>query len=72
MRSRVLSSRLRERFVVTTKTGVSFVGVLYSFDSTALVLKDALAVGAGEDKSDVPLDGEQLVPWDNVDFMQRP
>ena len=72
MRSRVLSSRLRERFVVTTKSGESFVGVLYSHDKTALVLVQASAVGVNEDKSDLPLDGELIVLLADVSFLQRP
>lgn len=72
MRSRVLSSRLRESVLVTTKAGATFSGVLYSHDKTALVLRQALAVGEGENKSDVPLDGELIVLFADVAFIQRP
>ena len=72
MRSRVLSSRLRERFVVTTKSGDSFDGLLFSHDRTALVLRQAVALGAGENKTDLPLDGEIIVLLADVAFMQRP
>lgn len=72
MRSRVLSSRLRERVVVTLKTGQSFAGVLFSHDNKALVLRQAAALGAAEDKSDLPLDGEVIVLMADVDFIQKP
>lgn len=70
-RSRVLSTRLRERVIVTTKTGLSFAGVLFSIDKAALVLREAHAIGAGENHTDLPLDGEQIVLLDNVDYIQR-
>ena len=72
MRSRVLASRLRERVLVTTKRGDTFDGVLYSLDRSALVLRQAVAVGAGENKTDLPLDGELIVLMADVDFIQRP
>lgn len=72
MRSRVLSSRLRERFVVTCKSGESFAGILYSIDKAALVLVQAAALGVNEDKSDLPLDGELIVLLADVAFLQRP
>ncbi len=72
MRSRVLSSRFRERVVVTTKTGQAVSGILYSADDKAIVLKQASAIGVAEDKSDVDLDGEWIVLTSNVDWIQRP
>lgn len=71
-RSRILSSRFRERVVVTTKAGESFDGILYSADRTALVLRQAAAVGAGENKTNLPLDGELIVLLADVAFLQRP
>lgn len=72
IRSRVLRSRLRERFMVTTKDGAAFAGVLYSLDDRALVLRDAEAVAAADDKSNVPLDGEVILLVADVAYMQRP
>ncbi len=72
MRSRVLSSRLRERVLVTTKTGDTFDGLLYSADSHALVLRQAAAVEAGENKTNLPLDGEIIVLLADVAWVQRP
>lgn len=70
-RSRVLSSRLRERVVVTTKTGQAFAGVLFSHDAKALVLRETQAVGAGENATDLPLDGELIVLLPDVAYIQR-
>lgn len=58
--------------MVTTKDGAAFSGVLYSYDKSALVLRNAAAVGAGEDKTDLPLDGELIVLLADVAFLQRP
>jgi small nuclear ribonucleoprotein (snRNP)-like protein len=72
VRSRVLSGRLRERVIVTCKTGDSFGGVLYSHDDKALVLRDTQALGAGERSTDLPLDGELIVLLPDVAYIQRP
>lgn len=72
MRSRVITSRLRERVIVTLKTGESFAGVLFSHDRGALVLRETEALGAAEDRSDVRLDGELIVLLPDVAFIQRP
>lgn len=72
MRSRVLTSRLRDRVVITTKSGDSFAGILYSHDDKAIVLRDSSAIGAGENKTDLPLDGELIVLIPDVAWIQRP
>lgn len=72
MRSRVLNSRLRERVIVTCKTGDAFSGVLFSHDDKALVLREARALGAGENRADLPLDGELIVLMPDVAYLQRP
>lgn len=72
MRSRILTSRLREQVLVTTKTGETFSGVLYSHDDKALVLRQAEAVGAADDKTNVLLDGELIVLMPDVAWIQRP
>lgn len=58
--------------MVTTKSGESFVGILYSFDKAAVVLRQAEAVGAADDKTNLPLDGEVILLLPDIDFMQRP
>lgn len=58
--------------MVTTKAGETFDGVLYSADKTALVLRNTEVVGAGENKTNLPLDGELIVLLADVAFIQRP
>jgi small nuclear ribonucleoprotein (snRNP)-like protein len=70
--SRILRSRLRDTFIVTTKDGAAFVGLLYSQDDKVLVLRNAEAIAAADDKSNVPLDGELLVMVADVAYLQRP
>lgn len=70
MRSRVITSRLRDRVIVTLKTGESFQGVLYSHDNKALVLCESLALGVGEKRTNLPLDNELMVLLDNVSYIQ--
>lgn len=71
MRSRVISSRLRERVIVTTKGGLAFGGVLYSHDDKALVLRETQALGAGDRSSDLPLDGELILLLPDVAYIQK-
>lgn len=71
-RSRVLNSRLRERVIVTCKSGDTFSGVLFSHDSKALVLREAEALGAGENRANLPLDGELIVLLPDVAYLQKP
>lgn len=68
----MLSSRFRERVLVTTKSGPTFDGVLYSCDDKAIVLRSSSAVGEGENRADLPLDGELIVLMADVAFIQRP
>lgn len=70
--NRILKSRLRETFLVTTKDGAAFSGVLYATDDKVLVLRDTEAVGAGENKTNLPLDGEIIVLLPDVAYLQRP
>lgn len=72
MRSRVLNARLREKVIVTCKTGETFSGVLFSHDDKAIVLRQAEALGAGENKANLLLDGELIVLLPDVAFLQRP
>lgn len=72
MRSRVLTSRFRDRVIVNTKSGAAWAGVLYSCDRMALVLRAASAVGEGENRTDLPMDGEVIVLLADIDFIQRP
>lgn len=71
-RSRVLTSRLRERVIVTCKSGSSFAGILFSHDDRALVLRETEALGAGENRANLPLDGELIVLTADVAYIQKP
>lgn len=71
-RSRILTSRFRETALVTLKDGTIFKGVLYSCDKIALVLRAAEAVGAGENRTNLPVDGEILVLMADVAYIQVP
>lgn len=72
MRSRVISTRLRDRVVVTLKSGESFGGILFSHDTKALVLRETTALGAGERSTDLALDGELIVLLPDVAYIQKP
>lgn len=69
---RAVQDRICSRVVVTLKTGEAFAGVLFEADGGALVLRDSAAIGAGENRTDLPLDGELLVLLADVAFIQRP
>ena len=71
-RSRLLRQRLLSRVVVTLKSGDSFDGVLYDLDDRAWFLRDASAVGAGEKRTNLPLDGEVVLLTSEIAFAQRP
>lgn len=64
-----LEDRLRRQAVVTLKTGGSFTGVLYEYDAKALVLRNAQAIG-DPPAPHVAVDGELLVLWAEVAYMQ--
>ena len=68
----MLAARFREQVLVTLKTGETFAGMLHEADGKALALRYAKAVGAGENATDLPLDGELLVLLADVAFIQRP
>lgn len=67
-----LSSVVRRRrklpFLVTLKSGIGFKGVLITDDSRALVLGNVEAI---EDGKPFKVDGEVIVPWGDVKYMQR-
>lgn len=60
---------MRERVIVTTKSGASFAGLLYATDRQVLVLREATQLGGREH---LPVDGELIVLWAEVDYLQRP
>lgn len=70
--SLIFKNRWREKVVVNLKSGDSFAGVLWSSDKRAIVLRNASALAAGDNRTDVPLDGEVIVLLADVLFLQRP
>lgn len=69
-RSRILASRERFTFVVTTKSGQSYRGALFDHDQHCLVLRKTEALNAVE-TGPIPVDGELILLWADVDFMNR-
>lgn len=69
-RDRLVRSRLRDRVIVTLKSGVAFSGVLVEADAKSFILRDAQALTPHD--SPVPVDGELVVARPDVDYLQRP
>lgn len=70
--SAVLEARLRRRVIVTLKSGEAFGGVLFDADEVAWVLREAAAIGAGEHRSNLVVDGELVVLVADVAYVQLP
>lgn len=69
---KLLRLRLRRRAIVTLKTGDSFSGILYDADSEAIVLREAEALGMGEKRTNLVVDGEVLILRGDVAYVQLP
>lgn len=69
IRSRVLAGRERSQFIVTAKDGRSYRGILFDFDRSCLVLRNAEAL---VEQGPIPIDGELLLMWSDVAFLNRP
>lgn len=68
-RDRLLHRALRERFVVTMKSGATFDGLLDEVDGRTLVLVQAFAL---EENGRHQVDGRMYLARAEVDYMQRP
>lgn len=66
---RVMLRRIRRTVTVRMKTGGHFHGVLWEQDRLHVVLKDAVALGV-RDHGDLPMEGEIVVPRENVEYLQ--
>ena len=66
--SGVLRARRKSPVIVTLKSGAAFKGVLAGDDARALVLSGAETL---EDAKPIPVDGEVIVPWADVKYLQR-
>jgi hypothetical protein len=67
-----LRGALKERVLVTLKSGEGFDGVLLRVDRRSWELVNATAIGAGERGADVPVNGSLIVPAENVAYAQKP
>lgn len=67
-RDRLLREHLRERFVVTLKTGETFDGLLDDHDESNIALIDPYAI-TGDGRASV--DGSLYLPRAQIAYMQR-
>jgi len=72
LHERVLRSRKRRQAVVTTTSGATFSGVLYEYDRQSLVLRNVEALGEPPHPPAVVVDGEVVLRWENVAYVQLP
>lgn len=70
-RDRLIRRRMREKVIVTMKSGEAFMGVLAEADSRSFVLRDAKALTDATARP-VPVDGELVLDRAQVEYMQRP
>lgn len=68
----VLRQSIKERVIVTLKTGEGFDGILFWADGKTWELVQAKALGVGHQGADVPVNGTLLIPAANVAYCQRP
>ncbi len=66
----LLEERIRSRVIVTTKSGEAFRGVLTDHDDRVLILRETIVATGSQ--QDIPVDGELIVPWSDVAYIQRP
>ena len=66
-RVRVMRRRRSCPVVLTLKSGEGFKGVLADEDARVLVLRNVEAI----DAKPVAVDGEIIVPWSDVKYLQR-
>lgn len=68
-RDRLIRRTLRERFVVTMKSGATFEGLLAEVDDRTVVLVNASAL---DENGRHRVDGSLYLPRSEVDYLQRP
>lgn len=71
-RASVLQGFVRERVLVTLKSGEGFDGVLFRADGRSWELVQAKAVAVGDRGEDVPVNGSLILPAQNVAYAQKP
>lgn len=70
-RDRLVRRRLRQKVVVTLKSGEAFKGVLRDVDARTFLLVGAEQAVRGNGQL-VPVDGELIISREDIDYMQRP
>lgn len=68
--NRLLNKRLRSSVVVSLRSGEAFCGILFAHDRRVLVLRNVEHLAATGER--VVVDGEVILRWDHVDFIQVP
>lgn len=68
-RDRLMRQSLRDRFVVTLRSGESFDGLLLEVDDKTLRFADAFAL---DGPTRVRVDGELFLPRSEVAYLQKP
>lgn len=73
MRDRLLRNVLRERFLVTLKSGASFDGLLDEWSKDHFVFVDAgsMADAPGQSRQRVAIQGELWIARADIDYMQK-
>lgn len=66
---RLIRRRLKERIVMTLKSGEAFNGLLCEIDMKTVVLRDAKVLNG---TNPVPVDGELIVARADINYLQRP
>lgn len=69
LRSRPVARRQRSQVLVTLKTGAAFRGLLAASDRQLLVIRDPELVEGDDNR--VSVDGEVILPWVDVRYVQR-
>lgn len=69
-RSRLIKRHIRQRFVVTLKTGETFDGRFEDIDDTHLVLRGAESLSA-ETSHRIPIPGEVWIERRDIAYMQK-
>ncbi len=64
-----LQARVRRDVIVTLHDGQSFSGVLFDRDTVCLILRNAIDL---QPQASVPVDGELLIRWAEVAYVQLP
>lgn len=73
-RAKLLRRHIRQRFIVTLKTGQTFDGLVDEWDAAHLTLVNAVIVAQDQSARTypAPVDGKVWLPQDQIAYMQQP